>query len=148
MLTNSDNHKLTGTWMLDHYQITDQNGQDILLWGNNTSGILIYTDDGYMSVQVSNNDRPAFAANDFLAGEADEIKSAFEGYTAYFGTYAYLKKNGFVHHHVQQSVFPNWNGVTHTRFVNLVDGKLTLSTPPITIKGKSCTMQMYWKKID
>ncbi|MCB1935908.1 MAG: lipocalin-like domain-containing protein [Nitrosomonas sp.] len=143
-----DNHKLTGAWLLDHYQIAGQHGQPVLLWGGNASGILIYTDNGYMSVQVSNNDRPAFAQNDFLAGEPDEIRSAFEGYTAYFGRYDYKETNGYVNHHVQQSIFPNWNGVTHTRFVTLDNDKLILGTPPISIKGESCTMQMYWKRID
>jgi len=148
MQTQSDNHKLTGTWLLDHYQISDQTGQPVLLWGTSTSGILIYTRDGYMSVQVSNNDRPAFAQDDFLAGSSAEIQSAFEGYTAYFGRYEYQEKNGFVYHYVQQSVFPNWNGITHTRFVTLDNDKLILGTPPISIKGELCTMQMHWKKVD
>lgn len=148
MQPQSDNPLLTGTWLLDHYQITGQQGQPILLWGSNVSGILIYTDNGYMSVQVSNNDRSAFAQNDFLAGNPDEVRSAFEGYTAYFGRYEYQAKNGFVYHHVQQSVFPNWNGITHTRFVTLNNDTLILGTPPISIKGEPCVMQMHWKKVE
>ena len=147
-LFKTENHKLIGSWHLEKYEIRNQQKQPVLLWGKSASGLLIYLDNGYMSVQVSNNDRPVFANDDLRAGSTEEIFQAFTGYTAYFGKYKYQEKNNRVFHYVEQSAFPNWNGVTHTRFVSLNDAKLTLRTPPILINGESCEMQMFWQRIE
>lgn len=143
-----NNQKLIGAWQLSDYQVSDQYNEHILLWGIKAAGLLIYLSNGIMSVQVSGSSRPVFTKGDFQAGSIDEIKCAFEGYTAYFGRYEYQEKNGLVLHHVHESLFPNWNGVTHTRYVYLDQNKLTLRTPPIPIKGELCTMQLHWLKVD
>lgn len=146
-LFKTQNHPLVGSWQLEKYEISDQKGQPVLLWGSSASGLLIYLNNGFMSVQVSNNNRPLFANDDLRAGSTEEIFQAFTGYTAYFGTYDYQKKSNCVFHYVDQSVFPNWNGVTHTRYVSLQDNKLTLRTPPILINGEFCEMHMYWQRL-
>ena len=147
-ISETDNHQLAATWSLEKYTVTNQNNEPILLWGEHTSGLLIYADNGCMSVQVSNNDRPIFAKSDMGAGSVEEITQAFMGYTAYFGKYEYQEKNNYVLHFVEQSVYPNWNGVTHTRYVSLNGNQLILSTPPIVINGEPCEMQMFWQRID
>lgn len=146
-LLKTENHKLVGSWHLEKYAVSNKNNQPIFLWGKSPSGLLIYLDNGYMSVQVSNNDRPAFAIDDLRAGTTEEIFQAFTGYTAYFGKYNYQGKNNCVFHYIQQSVFPNWNGVTHKRFVSLHNTQLVLRTPPILINGESCEIQMFWQRI-
>ncbi|GEM_PF-6774270 len=40
-----------------------------------------------MAVQIMRSDRPAFASGERLEGTQEEIKAAFEGYFAYYGTY-------------------------------------------------------------
>ena len=140
--------KLVGSWRLEKYAVSNKKNQPIFLWGKSPSGLLIYLDNGCMSVQVSNNDRPAFAINDLLAGTDEEIFQAFTGYTAYFGKYNFQEKNNCVFHYVQQSVFPNWNGVTHKRFVSLHDNQLILRTPPILINGEPCDIQIFWRRIE
>ena len=143
-----DNHKLVGSWILEKYSVVDQNNRPVLLWGEHASGLIIYLENGRMSVQVSNTDRPFFVNADLRAGSAEEITQAFTGYTAYFGRYEYQEKNGYVLHFVEQSVFPNWNGITHTRYVSLEGDRLVLRTPPIQIDGEFCEMNMYWKRAD
>ena len=145
---SKDNYKLTGSWELENYLIINQQGENVFLWGSKASGLIVYLKNGYMSVQVSNTNRHFFARDDFLTGSDKEIRAAFEGYIAYFGKYEYHEEDGLVYHDVQESIFPNWRGVRHTRYVSLNQNKLILSTPPIMIKGMPCAMQMFWKKID
>jgi hypothetical protein len=140
-------NELLGAWHLKSYSVKKQNNHPLPLWGEYAGGLLIYLPNGYMSVQVSNKDRPAFEKGDFLAGSIEEITSAFEGYTAYYGKFEYQPDNQLVCHYVDQSVFPNWCGVTHKRYVELSNSQLTLSTPPILINGELCTMQMFWQRI-
>lgn len=147
-IMQKDNYKLAGAWELENYLITNQRSENVFLWGPKAFGLLIYLNNSRMSVQVSNIARPFFAQDDFLAGSDTEVRSAFEGYTAYFGKYEYREEDGLVYHDVQESVFPNWRGVRHTRYVSLIQNKLILSTPPIMIKGMPCEMQMFWKKVD
>jgi len=148
MNLESDNHKLVGSWFLEKYTVTKPNNHPILLWGKHASGLIIYLENGHMSVQVSDADRPNFINDDLRAASTEEITRAFTGYTAYFGKYEYQEKNNCVLHFVEQSVFPNWNGVTHTRYVSLDGNKLILRTPPILIDGDACEMQMFWQRID
>ncbi len=142
-----DNDKIVGTWTLGSYDIKMDSGEDINLWGKNTSGILIYLANGYMSVHVSNMDRVQFKDNDFLSGSFEELKSAFEGYTCYFGTYEYSPEEHVVYHRVMESVYPNWSGVTHTRYAELSDDKLILTTPPIKLSGQDGVMNLYWERV-
>lgn len=145
--TTISQNDLIGIWGLNNYSVMNLKGENILLWGENAEGLLVYLNNDHMSVHVSNKNRPHFACNDFLAGTTDEITAAFEGYTAYYGKYE-LQGDNIIHHYVNQSAYPNWNGVTHKRFISLNPPELTLSTPPILINGELCTMRMYWKRID
>lgn len=139
--------EIIGSWRLTSYLLKMENGETIPLWGENTDGIIIYLENGYMSVHVSDEDRPKFAENDFLRGNEEELKRAFEGYTCYFGKYEYSAEKGVVYHYVAQSVYPNWSGVTHTRYVEINDEKLLITTPPIKVGGKECIMEMRWSRV-
>ena len=100
-----------------------------------------------MSVQIMRRDRPAFVSDDWLAGTASEIKSAFEGFTAYFGNYEVNEKKGTVIHHVEGSLFPNWIGRDQMRFFKFAGNCLTLSTPPMPIGNSQVTGQLVWEKV-
>lgn len=138
---------IVGSWRLQSYVLTLDNGETIPLWGDRADGIIIYLDNGYMSVHVSNQDREKFVENDFLRGNHEEIKEAFEGYTTYFGTYEYIPEEGTVLHHVSESLYPNWSGVTHTRFVEYDDEQLMIRTPPIYVNQKECVMELKWTRL-
>lgn len=140
--------EIIGAWELDSYKVKMDTGETFDLWGKNTTGILIYLPNGYMSVHVSDKDRPKFKDNDFLSGEFKEVKAAFERYTTYFGTYKYDPENGVVFHYVAESLFPNWSGVTHKRFVVLEGDECLLKTPPTLIKGEKSIMELHWKRLN
>lgn len=143
----NSNQKIVGVWRLESYLLTLSSGKNVPLWGDNPDGAIIYLENGFMSVHVSDQDRPKFVANDFLAGTVDEIKRAFEGYTAYFGTYEYDSNKGEVLHHVLGSLYPNWSGITQKRFIQCNDNKLVITTPPIIVSNEDCIMEMRWVRV-
>lgn len=139
--------EIVGCWRLCSYIIKGVNEEKNYLWGKNADGVIIYLENGYMSVHVSNKDRQKFGDNDFLHGKDEEVRKAFEGYTTYFGTYEYKPDEGLVLHHINEALYPNWSGITHTRFVQCEGDKLSIKTPPISIAQKECVMELSWVKV-
>jgi len=111
----------------------------------NAVGLLIYTAEGSMAVQGMRTDRPAFASDDVFQGTPEEIKAAYEGFTAYFGTYTVDEAAGTVTHHVQGHIFPNRIGSPVTRAFTLVDQCLTLRAS-VRRDGRPLTALLIWAR--
>jgi hypothetical protein len=65
-----------------------------------------------------------------LKGTVEEINECFRGCISYFGKYEFNATGGFVIHHIESSLFPNWEG-TQKRFVEISDKRISLTTPPV-----------------
>jgi len=108
----------------------------------------MYDASGHMSVQIMRPDRPAFASGDHLKGTPEEIKSAFKGFVAYYGTYEINEEEGTVTHHLEGSLFPNWVGTELKRFFEFSGNQLTLSTPPMPMGGQQVTGVLLWERVE
>jgi hypothetical protein len=93
-----------------------------------------------------NPDRPLFLSGDLLKGAPEEIKAAYEGYTAYFGTYEVNEQEGTVTHRVRGSLFPNWVGQEQKRFFEFSGNGPALKTPPIRAAGAMVTGILVWER--
>ena len=82
-----DREQFNGAWQLmaAEYRCTD--GSVINPFGKNPSGLLIYSADGYLSVQVGRRDRKPFAVDDMASAAPEEIRAAFTSYFSYFGRF-------------------------------------------------------------
>ena len=124
-----------GAWKLISLESVRPNGEVVEGWmGRNPVGLIIYDSKGYMSVQLIRDPRPAMTANtvsELNKVAPEELKDAYVGYYAYFGTYEVNEKEGFVIHHVQGSLRPAEVGIEHKRFFKISDNRITLSTPPM-----------------
>src|SRR5215813_198884 len=118
--------RLLGTWRLVSYEARDSTGQLQYPLGKHVTGQLIYDADGNMSAHLMRNDRPAFASKDFAQGTDTEVRTAFEGYLGYFGTYTIDATKGIVTHYVGGASYPNAVDSEQIRYYKF-DGKhLTL----------------------
>jgi endonuclease IV len=111
----------------------------------------MYDAAGNMCGMLMQADRPGFAQEDLLRGNPEEVKSAFEGFQAYFGTYEANdgERNDGERmdiHHVIGCSFPNWEGTDRIRFFEFSGKKLTLSTPPLPAAGTTVTMRLVWAR--
>jgi hypothetical protein len=109
--------------------------------------MLIYDAGGNFSGQIVNQDRPPFESGNLLRGTPEEIKAAFEGYIAYYGTYEVDETAGRLTHHVQGSLFPNWIGLEQTRLYEIADGSLRMTTPPFVGERAQLTLTLIWERI-
>src|SRR5437763_4768032 len=105
--------ELAGTWKLVAWRRVADDGSLTYPLGEDATGLLIYTGNGRMAVQITAANRPALATNDPLGGDVEKRADAYSGCLAYFGTYEV--QDDKVVHHVDKSLFPNWSGAEQVR---------------------------------
>jgi len=129
------------------YEARDAGGKIQYPLGEHVSGLLVYDSAGNMSAQVLRNDRPLFAVDDSGRGTDAEVRSAFEGYTSYFGTYTVDRQKQTVTHHVLGCSYPNWIGTDQLRYYKFQGARLALSSPPLVHHGQSFEYVLIWERI-
>jgi hypothetical protein len=78
---------LVGVWTPISYVITDEKGEVVNApFGQDPPGLLIYTDDGYMSAQLASTNRPHFSQENLRAASDREKAQAADTFTGYSGT--------------------------------------------------------------
>jgi hypothetical protein len=94
-------------------------------------------------------DRPKFASKDHMRGTDEEVRAAFEGYQAYYGTFTLDEKEKTAIHHVEGSIFPNLIGHQLKRHYEFSqDGsRLTLGTPPMPMGGDKVSGVYIWERL-
>ena len=119
-------------------------------YGDEPGGLLMYDGQGSFSGQIMARERPGFATGNLLKGSDAEVRSAFEGYVAYYGSYAVDEAEGLMIHQVEGSFFPNWIGERQTRKFEFQDGpesgRLQLSTLPIKGARADLTVVLLWER--
>jgi hypothetical protein len=140
-------HRFIGTWRLVSSEFRRSDDTIVYPYGEDAIGLLIYAATGQMAVQLLRAHRPLFAAGDPYRGTPEEIKAAFEGYIAYFGSYEVNEAEGVVTHHVHGASFPNWIGGDQQRFFAFAGNQLILSTPPILAGTSTMTGVLIWERV-
>ncbi len=137
---------LIGVWKLISFEVRREGEEPSFPFGRDAKGLLIYTDVGRFSAQLMRSNRPKFVSGDQLKGTVDEINECFKGCISYFGRYEFDAGGGFVIHHIESSLFPNWEG-TQKRFVEISDKRIHLTTPPVMWNEKMTVGAMIWERI-
>ena len=137
------NVNLVGTWKLLSAIARNPNEDTVYPFGEN--GRLMYDTNGNVSVFIMKTGRSKFASDDPMGGTTEEIKEAFEGSSAYCGTYEIDEDKGTVTHHIEGDKFPNWEGTDQLRFFKLSGNQLTLNTPPFLLLGKERIISLIWE---
>ena len=139
--------QLIGTWkLISACSIRQSDGEAQYPFSKQPVGQIIYDSAGNMSVIIMRPERPKSSINDKSQATNEEIKSAFDGFEAYFGTYEIDEEKKIISHHIVGSLFPNWEGMTQTRFAEFSGNQLTLKTPPISYGGATITGTLVWER--
>lgn len=126
---------LIGTWRLSEYRtVPIGNGKPYFPMGHDVDGFLIYTNDGFVSMQLMKQGAPNFADADMARGTTGELSEAMKHSLAYTGRFDIIDSvscgdlvyEGTVVHHKEVCSFPNWLGDTQKFEIDLVHGNLTL----------------------
>lgn len=134
--------QLIGTWALVSYQDEDENGKIFYPLGKDATGFIMYNPDGYMSAQLMQQGRPAYASGDLHTGTKDEMAEAAHGYLAYAGKYKLDEENQTVYHTMNVSMNPTWLGDTQPRVFKLDGNTLSIEN------GNNPNQKLVWQRVN
>jgi hypothetical protein len=138
--------ELDGSWKLISFYSKDSNGQTTYPFGKDARGRLIYGPDGRLAVQLMNPNRPRFASNDPLVTSEAEVRAAFDGYTAYYGTYSVNPDEKTIVHHIEAALLPNWVGTDQLRHFEF-DGKYLTLKGDLLLGGVQGVVGLVWERL-
>lgn len=127
---------LLGTWHLVRWDITYGDGRPATLpYGEDATGLILYTADGHMSACIGRAGRPPLSSASVRSAPETERLAAFESWFQYAGPYRlqpHADGGLQVVHTVSHALNPNFVGTEQVRDVRLADdGTLTLSASDV-----------------
>jgi len=138
--------QLCGTWGLESWTIGYSDRDEFTYpYGEDPQGLLLYTDDGWMSASICRSGRAALSAEVSFRKlpEADKA-AAFSSYFHYAGRYRV--EDGDVIHEVVQSLNPNMAGTAQLRHAEL-DGKTLVLSGKDEIGGTTRFHSLVWHRL-
>lgn len=143
-MTKTFREQVIGTWSLLEYTREDLQGERYYPLGEDATGYLMYTPDGYMSATLSRSNREAlayFSTGDLHTGTAKEMAQAANSYHAYSGRFEVDEATQTLYHHMEMSLVPN-------RIGQVQDRRLQIEGNEITITSKSTSSFIRWRRAD
>lgn len=113
---SSAKQKLVGAWRLAWMEEPGPDGN--LNRITNSKGMLVYTRDGRMSVQLMFPESESALSNDYVK----------DGYEASFGSYDVNEESHTLTHHVEGSITHKLVGKDLTRMFQFIDGRLIIKS--------------------
>mgnify|MGYP001546690901 FL=1 len=118
---------LVGAWQLESWTVGYSDRDDFSYpYGEDPQGLLVYSEDGWMSACISRRERALFPEDVSYRKLPDALKgAAFSSYFHYAGRYRI--QEGDVVHYVTHSLNPNFPGTEQLRHAELDGQTLVLS---------------------
>ena len=124
--------------------------------GKQPTGTLIYSPDGRMSVQIMRDPPsrvvgPMWSSDgrDLVPGaSANEIRNAYRGFYAYFGTWEVNEPAHTVTHHIRGSVRSMEVGADYVRPYELSGETLLLRSPVVAADGERQSRVITWRRAE
>jgi Lipocalin-like domain len=121
---------LVGTWVLTKAEKLLSDGSRVSDYGENPHGLVVFTADGYYSVQIYRNDRVKFSSGDKLKGTPEEYKDASLSTSVHFGHYTIDPVKHTITFHIDRSSFPNQDDTTQVRPYEVNGDELSWKVAP------------------
>jgi hypothetical protein len=135
-----------GTWrLLSSTEVLPDGTKRPYGFGVHANGYLMYDATGHMCAQVVNKDRPTWKDPDHPTPE--EIKTAFDGFGGYCGTYTVDEKTTTLTHLPEVPFDPNLVGQPKPRTYKFEDGQLVYTGTEPYEGGGETHRTMVWEKI-
>ena len=115
-------------------------------YGKNAQGRAHLEQDRF-AFQVLNPDRRRFPSVDPRSASDAEMREAFEGYLAYYGSSSIHPDNGTIVNRVEAATIPNWVGTDQVRYYRFEDDRLVLRTPPMLRGGAEFVNTIVWERL-
>ena len=136
---------LTGRWELITFEQNYDDGRIVFPMGEGPQGIIQYTEDGYMSCQITKANRGNFTTGGQWNASDAEKASAYNSMLSYAGRYTL--EDDVVTHFVDLSLFPNWVGGQQKRQLKFDEkGQLSLTARLEENTSEARTALLLWKR--
>ena len=110
--------QIVGAWSLSSNDNVTPSGSRRQLFGAKPKGVVIFQDNGQFAQIYLHPDRPKFKSKSRLQGTPDEVKIAWDGMVALFGTWTVNDAEKTVVLHVLGHSFPNSEGRESKRTIS------------------------------
>jgi Lipocalin-like domain len=138
--------KIIGTWRLISCMAQASDGQVSYPYGKNAQG-RAYLEPDRFAFQVLNPERRRFPSVDPRSASDAEMREAFEGYLAYYGSLSIHPENGTIVNRVEAATIPNWVGTDQVRYYRFENDRLVLRTPPMLRGGVEFVNTIVWERL-
>jgi len=139
---------IVGSWKLLSAVQHFDDGSKVAEFGPSAHGLLTYTAEGTVSAVLGAADRPRIAAGDPQDATADEYESSARRFVAYAGTYSLDEQTGHVVHTIELSLYPNWQGDSQLRVLQLDGDTVTIVASPRTAAdGRGFHSELRWRRV-
>lgn len=137
-----DRKRLVGTWQLARWYITYEDGSVTEPLGAEAEGLLVYTDDGWMSAALMSANRPRLSRRNPREASVAERAAAFDTFFAYSCRWRVVGDS--VEHSVTLSHNPALVGTVQVRRIRMRGRQLTLSADE-AVEGGLRIHRLQWR---
>jgi hypothetical protein len=141
-----ENSSVIGIWNLISVITEADDGTISYPYGKDVGGLLMIDASGYFSVHLMNMKRPYFKIPDPRAGTSEEIKTAFENYIGYYGTFDLDETNRKLNFHVKGAWLPNWTG-DQIRYYGFEGNRMNITSAPLLFDGKNRVGKLVFERV-
>jgi len=141
-MKNFDRKRLVGSWQLQRWFITYEDGSVTEPLGPGATGLLVYTPDGWMSAAMMAAGRPRLSRGNPRAALESERAAAFDSFFGYCCRWHIVGQS--VAHHVTISHNPALVGTVQTRRIQMRGRTLTLSAEEV-VPGGMRVHRLQWR---
>lgn len=134
---------LLGRWSLLSWRQVYDDGRATYPMGQELHGFVQYGDQ-HMACMIAKRLRPPFTTGGQWSASGEEKAAAYESFMAYCGTYEV--SGDTVSHHVESSLFPNWEGGVQKRRARLANGQLQLTARLEEGTPEARTATLLWQR--
>jgi lipocalin-like protein len=142
--SNGFQSSVIGSW--EAVSLTNINGgvrQEPM--GSGLKGRLSLDSKGYFSIILMRADLPQLASNNRLVQTPEESKTIATGLLYYYGRYSIDNATRTLTINIEGSSFPNWNGVTQQRVLELEGDRLLMKNQTTAVGGGSS--ELVWHRL-
>lgn len=135
---------LLGTWRLLSWYNELEDGTRIYPLGEDATGFISYSSDGFVFVQMMAANRKLYSVNDPFGGTIEEDARAIKSQISYSGSF--FERESQVVHVVEAATCPNWVGTEQVRDIKFNGSNLVLSASGAKFQGQTVTAYVHWQK--
>ena len=130
IMATAQTPSIVGTWVLTKADKLLPDGTRVSDYGEHPHGLVIFTSNGYYSVQVYRAERLKFSSGDKKKGTPEEYKEASLSTSVHFGRYTIDPAKGTITFHIDRSSFPNQDDTTQVRPYEITGDELSWKVAP------------------